>query len=696
MTPFADTAKACYERATRVQEQIEEVEGRSVMVLRKVFESIQVGSVEVPNRIVRTAHGTALGSPIPVLRGEDFVQYHLERAKGGVGLSILEASAVHTSSFALAISDDRVVEGYRELMAAVRPHRMRVFQQLHHQGHIGPASDGGVPWGVSTVPGPLGGVVALPARAEQIEELIDGYAAAARRCRDGGLDGVELHAGHGYLVHQFLSPLYNTRTDEYGGSLENRMRFAQDALRAIRAAVGEDFVVGIRLSASEMPGSIGVQELRTLIETLEGEGLVDFVDASFGDYYRTISEIAGMESPVGYELGSSALLAAAASVPTIVTGRFRTLEEVEQVLVDGVADMVSMVRAHIADPDIVRKTREGRAHEVRPCIACNEGCIGGLFLPPPRLGCAVNPAAGFEATLSESLIVPVAEPRRVLVVGGGPAGLEAARVAALCGHDVTLAEASSALGGALGAARRGPRSAIIGDIVDWLQGAVQRAGVKVMLETRVSVEDVRREGPETVIVATGARPRLDGLQPARPFEPARGVELPHVLSSAQLLTGGLPAGAMTALVLDTTDNFEAITAAEHLVDQGLAVTFLTSHPSFGGPHVQSTCRDVAALEFLYDGEFTLLTRHHLVEIAPSHCLVRPLQGRRTHQVPADVVVLVTPNEPERRLYDELIAEPHIEAVLIGDAVSPRNLQVAMAEGHRTARALGPRTLIETV
>jgi hypothetical protein len=190
-----------------------------------------------------------------------------------------------------------------------------------------------------------------------------------------------------------------------------------------------------------------------------------------------------------------------------------------------------------------------------------------------------------------------------------------------------------------------------------------------------------------VIVATGSRPRLDGFQPARPFEPARGADQPHVLSSVQLLTQGLPDGAKTALVLDTVGHFEAITVAEYLIDEGLAVTFLTSLPSFSGVYVQTTSRDVPALEFLYSGEFTLLVRHHLVAIGTSTCLVRPLQGRRTEEVPADVVVLVTQNEPNRQLYDELLAAGRRDVFLVGDAASPRDLQAAIAESHRVARAV---------
>ncbi len=658
------------------------------MGLEKVFEPIVIRGLVIPNRIVAAAHGTNLSSPPRIVGGEDFVAYHVRRAKGGLGLSILEAMGVHSSAQAMTLSQDAAIERYREIMRALRPYGTRVFQQLFHIGSLqAVTAGGGIPWSVSTVTS-LAGVIGDPLTTERIGEVVSAFGAAARRCRDGGLDGVELHAGHGTLPLSFLSPIYNTREDEYGGSLENRMRFIQEVLRAIRASAGIDFVVGIRTGASEMPGSIQEAELQVVIEALQREGLIDYLMTTFGDFYRPVMITAGMEAPTGYQLPSTSQLTAVASVPSIVAGRFRTLEEAERVIADGVADMVSMVRAHIADPDVVRKTREGRAHEIRPCIACNQGCQGNARLTGGRMSCTVNPVVGFERTLSEDLIVPVDRPREVLVIGGGPAGLEAARVAALCGHEVTLAEAASALGGAVNAARRAPRSALIGDIVDWLGAAVEHGGVDVLLDRYMSVADVERAAPDVVIVATGSTPRLDGFQPARPFEPARGVDLPHVLSSLQLLTSGPPSTAQSALVLDTVGHFEAISCAESLVANGLAVTFVTSLPSFGAAPVHATFRDAPALQFLYEGSFTLLTRHHLSEIRSSMCLVHPIHNEgRLREVPADVVVLVTQNQPNRQIYDALVAAGHTDVHIIGDAASPRTLDNAIAEGHRTARAI---------
>jgi 2,4-dienoyl-CoA reductase-like NADH-dependent reductase (Old Yellow Enzyme family) len=284
-------------------------------VLSRVFEPIRINQLELPNRVARTAHSTHYSYATVT---DDFIAYHAARARGGCGLSILEAASVHPSSMLVGINWD--VDGYRRLMAAIRPHGMRVFQQLWHAGHHVPGRDG-VAWGPSDVPSPWGHVP-VPMRQAQIDEIVQAFAEGAARCREGGLDGVEIHGAHGYLFHQFLSPLTNRRSDDYGGSLENRMRLLVRTLEAVRAAVGEDYPVGVRLSASQAPGSIGEDEQIEIVSVLEGRGLIDFLDVSYGDYYRMLTMNDAMDKPAGYELPSSARIAAAAGrVPRIVTGR---------------------------------------------------------------------------------------------------------------------------------------------------------------------------------------------------------------------------------------------------------------------------------------------------------------------------------------------------------------------------------------
>jgi len=653
------------------------------MSLERVFEPITIGTVEIPNRIARAGHGTHLGHGG---YNEDIVAYHLARARGGCGLSIVDSASVHASSqITLANTDDSIIPGFHALMQAVRPHGMRVFHQLYHGGHITPGARRQPGWSASAVPNPVSGAVPEPMGQEQIEEIVAAFAAAAARCREGGLDGVEVHAAHGYLLHQFLSPLTNRRSDGYGGALENRARLLREVLRAIRARVGHDFVLGVRVSASQAAGGVTEEELNRVLHALAAERLIDYVSASQGDYYDIGATVGGMERAAGYQLASVARTTAGLAIPRLVSGRFRTLQEAGQVLREGSAEMVSMVRAHIADPDIVRKTRAGRVDEVRPCIGCNQGCIGGL-IRDGRMGCLVNPAAGFEASRAGELIVPAKSPRRVLVVGGGPAGLEAARVAALAGHRVTVLEASSRLGGMAAVARQAPNFHAIGDIVDWLEREVYRLGVQVRLSTPADADAVRAARPDALIVATGSLPRDDGVQFDRPGEAPAGAWLPHVVSAVDVITARTRDFGRHALVLDDTGHFEAVAAAESLIARGIAVTWLTRFASFA-PYVETTLRAPAILERLHRGTFTVLARHRLLEIGEGICVVRPTQGREPQQIRADTVVLVTPNLPARDLHDELGAE-FPRSFLAGDALAPRDMQTAIADGHRVARMLG--------
>jgi heterodisulfide reductase subunit A-like polyferredoxin len=371
-------------------------------------------------------------------------------------------------------------------------------------------------------------------------------------------------------------------------------------------------------------------------------------------------------------------------MPRIVTGRIRTLEEAEQILRDGIADLISLTRAQIADPDLVRKTRDGTPEQVRPCVACNQGCIGGLFRFD-RMGCLVNPAVGFEAELSEDLLRKTDSAKKVLIIGGGPAGMEAARIARLKGHTVVLVEAMPNLGGNVSIARRAPFLHTMGDITSWLEQEVYRVGVEVRLNTFADADYVRTERADVVIIATGSEPRRDGLQALLPGETVGGVDRPHVLSSIDLITGTLPADVKTALVLDDVGHYEAIAVTDVLLAAGVGVTFVTRYPMLT-PIIEFTQRTTAAMERFSDADFTLLTRTHLCEIRERDCLVRPVHGVKRRVVAAERVVLVTANRPRSEIYDALLGT--VPGLLqIGDAKAPRDAQAAIAEGRRAAWSL---------
>jgi len=647
-----------------------------------VLAPIEIAGCRIRNRIARTAHVTGLARGG---MGEAFVAFHETRARGEVGLTILEISSVHPSSPADLLGyDDRVLEDYARLLPRVHAHGMRVFQQLWHGGHHSVPLDGGPPWSASEVPSVVLGLVPHAMTQGEIAEVVQGFASAARRCRDAGVDGVELHFAHGYLVGQFLSPLTNRRSDEYGGSFENRLRFAREVLSAVRAAVGPGYPVGARLSAEEgAPGGISVLDSIETARALEATGELDFLDVSLGSYLAFHKVIGAMDEPHAYELPLASRVTRAVRMPTLVTGRITSLAEAEAIVASGQADLVSLVRATLADPDLVRKSREGRAAEVRPCIGCNQGCVGGLQGLPGRVGCIGNPRAGNETTIPE--VEPAPRPLRVLVAGGGPAGLEAARTAALRGHRVVLHEAGPATGGQLRTARRAPHRGEIGDITDWLDAEVRRLHVEVRLGSRVDRALVVREAPDTVIIATGSRARTDGLQAACPGARVAGLEAARVCSSRELLAGEV-APAATALVLDDVGHYEAVGAAEFLLAAGSSVTFASRFERLM-PLLDLTLQTEPSLARLQStGRFRFRGRQRLVQVGGGRALLRSLDGGRDEDVAAELVVLVAGSLPDRSLSDAL-AGAGCRILVVGDARGPRYLQAAIHEAHHAARGL---------
>ncbi len=653
------------------------------MALRIVLTPIQLGKLSVPNRVVRTAHGTGIGLGT---MNDDLIAYHVARAKGGVGLTIIEALSVHPSAHAFLNADaPGLVEGYRKLMDEVRPYGMRVFQQLYHGGNEIPPSDGSPPWSSSDTVGAFVGIPSQAITKAQIAELIEGYVSAAVNAEKGGLHGVEFHCAHGYLMQQFLSPLYNFRTDEYGGSFENRVRLPTEILTRICAAVSSDFVVGVRLGSELLTGGMGPDEVTAVANHFDALGLIDYINLTTGTDYNAHKIIGAMHEPAGYELPADVPVKKAVRLPVIVTGRFRTLEEADQVLIAGEADMVAMTRAHIADPDIVKKTVEGREDEIRPCLGCNHGCIGGL-VSAYRIGCTVNVAIGAERSMAEDLITKTDAPKTVLVVGGGPGGMEAARIAALRGHRVILAEATNDLGGSINIAKRAPRRMGIADITDWLQREIYRLGVDVRLSTYVQADDVRAIAPDVVIVATGSFPRMDGRQLFVPGETATGIDLPHVVSSHDLLLEGSNRNWGTrALVYDDAGHYEGLAAAEYLIEQGLSVTYATGHISVA-PKLEPSLSVDPALERLAKGDFRVMTRAKLVSVAKDCATVGYRYGGKPVEVEADTVVFISHNLPNRELLDEL-QDFSGQVIAVGDVKSPRYLQIAIREGHMAARHL---------
>ncbi len=662
------------------------------MAFTHVDKPFRIKNTEFKNRIVRSAHGTNLGEGT---MNDRLIAYHEARARGGVALSIMEITGIHQSCAGLMnIWDPQLGDGMRRLVDVCKPHGMKIFQQLWHGGMNGHNIIDGTPWSAGDIPSPKIGIIPRAMTKGMIDEVVAGYAEGARLMEAFGIDGVEIHAAHSYLPHQFLSPAWNRRADEYGGSFENRARFLVEVMEAVRAAVSSDFIVGVRVSPDYQKGSLAPGDVVMATQLLEEKGLIDFVDVSAGNYTTDYKMIGGMHEPVGYEMETSAPVTTQLRTPTIVTGRFRTLDDADLVIRNGEADMVVITRGTIADPDLVNKELAGRATEVRPCIGCNQGCVGGIMSaitgPGGVMGCTVNPATGFEQEIGDDKIVKVAEPKKVLVIGGGPAGLEAARVAALRGHKVVLCEAGPDLGGMVNIAAKLPTRHAIHDIIVWQQNRIYELGVEVRLSTYMDTDDIEAEGADAVIIATGSTPRMDGITTSNPGDPATGFDQPHVVSSLDLLTGGRPDVGKTALVIDDVGQYEALGVAEELLKRGCDVTFITRHsaPAHG---LDATFMSGATLGRLPHDRLTIHTRYRLASVEKGSATILPIyeavydnSARKT--VPADTVVFVGYNRANRELYDELCAKG-AHALVAGDARNPRTMQEAIAEGYRAGLAV---------
>ena len=654
------------------------------MAYENLFEPIEVGPITIPNRIVRSAHGTLLG-------GEKLIAYHEARAAGGVGMSTLEATGVSSNAPSLIpLHTDDCIPFYRELSDRMKPYGMKMLAQIYHPGAATRPRKASTQISASAIPNPLIGGIPMAMTKSMIDETVEHFALAVRRCREGGLDGVDLHASSGYLIEQFLSPANNTRTDEYGGSLENRMRFLMEVLEAMRAAVGDEYCIGIRLPNEEyIPGGLTPEDNAEIAQIVEP--YVDYVSLHMGSYWRFHKLIAPMDNPLGAEMPANEPITRVVSKPTIVVGRIMTLDHASHIVESGAADMVSMVRALIADPELVNKARRGDSESIRPCIGSNFGCVGQL-MSAGRLSCVVNVAAAQESSVSFEPEGPAEVAKRVLVVGGGPAGLEAARTAAIRGHEVHLHEATRQLGGQVNIAATAPHRSDIGAITEWLSGEVERLGVTIRLNSLVDPDVVAEVGPDEVIVATGGSPRSDGFQISTPINPIGGHDLDHVYSSWDVFGFGGRADVQgPAVVFDDTGTFEAISVADALLEAGVKVTMIGRHESIGATLPYPPVTVEAAKERLMSGDFDFIGGHYVQGITPEEVIIGVPFTERVRTVPARTVVLVSHNHPNRDL-PEYLAEATTpdspwSVHLVGDVTGTNGIMPAIHEAARVARAI---------
>ena len=621
---------------------------------RRLFSPVKIGRREAKNRIVSTPHGAAFGEKGGLT--DRYIRYHEEKAQGGCGtVMMFGSSSIHPTSVndwgEVNNWDDSIIPQFRQMSEAIHRHGALCLSQISHRGRRGHSWYSGVPlWAPSDTREERHREWPHVMTKREIREVIDAWAAAAVRLRKGGYDGCDVPFYGGHLLENFLSPLTNKRTDEYGGSLENRCRLIGEVLRAVRDAVGPEFIIGVRHSGDHfVPGGMSREEL------LKYEAMIT----------------PSLYHPKGLFNDLAALTRSVVKVPVIVAGRVMTVEQAEAALAAGVCDMVGMTRALIADPELPRKTSEGRVDDIRVCVGASEGCIGRLR-QGKAIGCVQNPMIGREAELG--VIRPAERPKRVVVVGGGAAGLEAARVAAIRGHRVTLFEADRVLGGQILAAAKAPKREEYAKIADWLGRQVEKAGVEVKLGVRATADAVLALEPDAVVVATGATARIPDLP---------GVDLPHVTTTVEALLGRVTPGRRV-VVVDEDGHYAAPTTADLLAGKGCQVTLISKYFMVGEDIDEGIRSDIYARLFAQGVVLQPLTAAK--SIVPGGLRTRHTFSGAEATIEADTVVLSFGGKANDRLYHDLDGRVP-ELRLIGDAVSPRRIHDAMLDGTRVARAL---------
>ena len=645
----------------------------------QLFSPFRLGHTETPNRIVSTSHGTNMASegiPTPQL-----IAYHEAKARGGCGTVMMFGSGAASPLTPIMnnhvnLWDDRAKNGLRDAAHAIKQHGALAISQVTSMGRRTNLHADIFGRGPSATSCELSPAIPHVLTIGEIEQITADYAQACATLKDCGFDGADLAFYDDQLPDQFWSPQTNHRRDRYGGALENRLRFSLDVLEGIRSAVGREFIVGARVSGDDrLPGGLSPDELLEIIQRLDRTEQLDYFTVTGGTISTFRSR--GWNIPSAYYgLGTFVSLAgrirSTVNTPVIVTGRIVTPDQAEQVLESGAADLVGMTRALIADPDLPTKARNQQPEQIRVCMGSNEGCIDRLYFGLP-IGCVQNPVVGREQSWGN--LTPATKPRHIVVIGGGPAGMETARVAASRQHQVTLVERDNKLGGAIQIVARAAGWESYLQCVTWLKNRLQDLQVDIRLETDATTNLIGSLSPDAVVVATGAEPRRPNLA---------GANLPHVVTVSDILSGSVSASGR-CVILDETGYTPGAKTADTLSQLGYDVEIVTRQYALG-EDIGTTVRAVLHERLLRTG-VRITTLHTPVEITTSGVRLMHVLTDEERFIEADTVVLSSSGIGRDALHRELAEGNNYELHLVGDAFAPRHLRHAMVDGARTGRAL---------
>jgi len=629
---------------------------------------MRIGSMLLKNRIALAPMATHYAEENGAVTSR-LKNYYAERARGGVGLIIIESGYIHPLGRGglrrLGLYHDGLIPGLKELVKLVHTEGSRISSQLHHAGRQVNvlATHGIYPVSSFSIPAAMEGVVPRTLKVHEIEELVEAFGHAARRSLEAGFDAILIHAAHGYLIHQFLSPCSNTRKDLYGGTFTRRLRFLREVVHHCREVVGKGFPLMVRISASEfVPGGITLKDSQRIARNLESWG-VNAIHVSGGTHESQEMEIPPMDMPRGCLVHLAEGIKKVVGIPVATVGRIVDPKMAEKILQEGKADLITLGRALLADPEFPKKTREGKVKDIRPCIGCLQGCLSRLY-QGDSITCLVNASAGFEV---EYELKPSEKRKRVLVIGGGPGGMEAARVAAARGHDVSLFERNGHLGGQFHLASLPPGKGEIKSFLEYLSHQIKKSGVKVHLNQEMTPDKLSQVKMDVIILASGGsmrKPEIPGIEGENVLLAWEALADPKRIGKNVVVIGGGAVGAETADFL--VDLQKEVTLIEMVKDIAL--------------DAERTHRKLLLRRLGEKGvKIRVLTEAKAIR---KEGVEVEFNGRR-EILPADTSVLATGVKENNEL-EECLKSLQVEFYKIGDCQNPRKAIDAIHEGFKIA------------
>ena len=634
-----------------------------------LFSEISLNNLRLKNRLVMPpmcSNFATIGGAVT----ERMIEYYTTRAWGGVSLINVEFAYVRQDgkvfAYMLGIYDDKLIPGLQRLTDSVHKGGAKIFIQLAHGGRRGHSDiTGSAPVAPSPIPR-LNGEVPHELSKEEIEELIQAFILAARRAKKAGFDGVMLHMAHGYLLQQFLSPFSNKRKDEYGGDLAGRARFPLEVLKSVRQEVGDDFPISCRLCGDEfIKGGFDLKQSIQVAKMLAANG-ANALEVSAGTHETGYIITAPPYYPMGFLASLAAAIKKEVNIPVGTVGRIHTPDEAERILQEGKADLIAVGRGLIADPEWPKKAQEGKAETIRPCLSCNQGCADRMYWQRD-ISCTVNPLVGREATFS---IQAAPKKKKVIIIGGGPAGLEAAQIAATRGHNVYLYEKEKDLGGQLNIASIPPKKERLGELKEYMVREIKKLPIKV-IHKKLTAAELKKMNPDWVIVAVGGKPKL---------MEGEGFDDPQVVTAWDVLMGKMEVGKKVLIIGGGQVGLET---AHFFLEQGKEIIIIEMLKQVG-LDMSSRARKIV-LDKLIQGGIDIITEAKAVSLEKG-VLIFERGGLQEKIKGVDSIVIAVGTESEKPNIPGL-GKLRIPVRFIGDALSPRQLFEAIHEGFNTGVAI---------